>query len=113
MEQQYNRKRKNRIYLYLSDNEYEHFLTNVQKSGLTINEYCRQLIKNGKVTAAPPTEFRKLIWELKRIGTNLDQVLFKLNTIGEYYDEELNSCSEEIHGAVNMLYQTFRNPGGK
>ncbi|MBQ6303747.1 MAG: hypothetical protein IJK83_06955 [Clostridiales bacterium] len=113
MEQQYNRKRKNRIYLYLSDDEYEHLLTNVQKSGLTINEYCRQLIKNGKVTAAPPTEFRKLIWELKRIGTNLDQVLFKLNTIGEYYDEELNSCSEEIHGAVNMLYQTFRNPGGK
>ena len=112
MEQQYNRKRKNRIYLYLSDEEYEHFLTSVQKSGLTMNDYCRQLFKNGKVTAAPPTEFRKMSWELKRIGTNLDQVLFRLNSIGEYYDEELKICSEEIHGAVNMLYQTFRNPGG-
>lgn len=112
MAEKYNRKRNNRVHIFLSDEEYRKFLDNVSTSGLSISSYCRKQLTEGKVISAPPADFRRLIWELKRIGTNLDQVLFRLNSIGEYYDEELKSCSEEIHGAVNMLYQTFRNPGG-
>lgn len=112
MEERYNRKRKNRVYIYLSDDEYSVFLENVQKSGLTINDYCRQQFVNGKVISAPPADFRKLIWELKRMGTNLDQILFKLNAIGEYEQDDLNNCAEEIHGIVKLLYKTFNRPGG-
>ena len=112
MAEKYNRKRTNRVHIFLNDEEYRKFLDNVSTSGLSISNYCRQQLTEGKVISAPPADFRRLIWELKRIGTNVDQVLFKLNTIGECYEEDLSNCSEEIHDAVNMLYQTFRNPGG-
>ncbi len=107
------RKRSNRLDLYLSDDEYRVLLDSVQSSGLSVSEHCRQLIKNGIVTAAPPADFRRLIWEIKRIGTNLDQVLFRLNSLGEYDTDDLKSCADEIHGLVSMLYQTFNHPGGK
>lgn len=112
MSQKCNRKRTNRVHVYLSDDEYRAFLDNIQKSGLSISDYCRQQLTNGQVISAPPADFRKLIWELKRIGTNLDQVLFKLNVIGEYEQDDLNSCAEEIHSMVKLLYQTFNRPGG-
>lgn len=112
MSQKCNRKRTNRVHVYLSDDEYRTFLDNVQKSGLSISDYCRQQLTNGQVISAPPADFRKLIWELKRMGTNLDQVLFKLNAIGEYEQDDLNSCAEEIHDIVKLLYKTFNRPGG-
>lgn len=112
MDDKSNRKRKNRLNLYLSDEEYRTFLDKVQKSGLSMNEFCRQQFKNAKVIAAPPADFRKLIWELKRIGSNLDQVLFRLNSIGEYDKEDLKTSIGEIHDVIKFLYQTFRNPGG-
>ena len=107
------RKRCNRLDFYLSDDEYRVLLDSVGKSGLSVSEHCRQLIKNGIVTAAPPADFRRLIWELKRIGSNLDQVLFKLNSIGEYDQDDLKNCINEINSTVNMLYQTFNQSGGK
>ena len=107
------RKRSNRLDFYLSDDEYRVLLDSVTSSGLSVSEHCRQLIMNGTVTAAPPADFRRLIWEIKRIGTNLDQVLFRLNSLGEYDKDDLKSCADEIHGLVNMLYQTFNHPGGK
>ena len=107
------RKRSNRLDFYLSDDEYRVLLDSVGESGLSVSEHCRQLIKNGIVTAAPPADFRRLIWELKRIGTNLDQVLFKLNSIGEYDHDDLKNCIDEIHGVVSMLHQTFDKSGGK
>ncbi len=106
------RKRSNRLNFYLSDDEYRVLLESTEKSGLSLSEHCRQLIKNGKVTAAPPADFRRLIWELKRIGTNLDQVLFRLNSVGDYDKDDLKSCIDEIHGTIDMLNRTFTSPGG-
>lgn len=108
----WDRKRKNSVHIYLSDDEYEEFLDNLHESGLSISNYCRQQLTKGQVVAAPPADFRKLIWELKRIGSNLDQVLFRLNSIGVYDQSDLKNCVDEIHGVVSFLYQTFSNPGG-
>ncbi len=106
------RKRSNRLEFYLSDDEYRVLLESTERSGLSLSEHCRQLIKTGKVTAAPPADFRRLIWELKRIGTNLDQVLFRLNSIGDYDQDDLKNCIDEIQGAIRMLNQTFKSTGG-
>ena len=112
MDSKPNRKRQNRLNIYLSDDEYRSFLDKVQESGLNMNDFCRQQFKNAKVIAAPPADFRRLIWELKRIGSNLDQVLFRLNSIGDYEKEDLKTCIGEIHDVIKLLYQTFKNPGG-
>ena len=104
--------RNNRLNIYLNDDEYRSFLEKVQTSGLSMSSFCRQLFEKGEVKAAPPADFRKLTWELKRIGTNLDQVLFKMNTIGECDQDSLQECISEINGAIKMLYQVFNHPGG-
>lgn len=113
MAQSIGRNRKNNIHVYLSDDEYEVFLDKLQESGLSISNYCRQKLTTGEVVAAPPIDFRKMIWELKRIGSNLDQVLFRLNSIGVYEKDDLQNCVNEIHGIVSTLYQACRSPGGR
>ena len=98
------------IHFRVTSSEYESIKNNADKSGLSLSEYARRSLVGEKVMAAPPVEFGELIREIKRIGSNLNQVLRKLNALGIAHPLELERCAENITGVINMLYQTFR-PG--
>ena len=98
------------IHFRVDQKEYESIKNKAAESGLSVSEFSRRILMGEKVIAAPPADYVDLIREVKRVGSNLDQVLRKLNVFGIAHDLELQRCASEIRETVSMLYRTFR-PG--
>ena len=74
-----------------------------KKSGLSMSEFIRRSLNGQKITTAPPVDFYTLLWQIKRIGSNLDQLLRKLNTFGIAYSLDLERCEEDIKDMKRLL----------
>ena len=75
-----------------------------------MSEFIRRSLNGQKITTAPPADFYTLLWQIKRIGSNLDQLLRKLNTYGIAYSLELENCEEDIKEMKRLLIETYQ-PG--
>ena len=58
-----------------TEKEFADFEKKVCKSGMTKEHYIRKMISDNRVYEAPPVEFAKLIREVNRVGSNIDQIL--------------------------------------
>lgn len=80
-------KHHHRIYLRLTDAEYEIVVANAKNANLTLAEYARKQIMNKKVIikyelVADLPELKKLIAEFGKIGSNLNQIACHFNSGG-------------------------------
>lgn len=73
------RKRNKQVLLRLSEDEYKIFKAEVEKSGLKMNAYFVQLIKNKPIKERPPQDYAKIIYELAKLGNNVNQLAYKAN----------------------------------
>lgn len=92
-----------RITIRLDDDLYSKIVNGAKASGISQVEYARQLLKRGKVTVkkeiiAEIPELKKLIADLGRIGSNLNQIARHYNGGGvrskEMYDRTQLAISE-------------------
>lgn len=90
--------------------EYVEIKSNTDKAGLSMSEYARRILTGETIVAAPPANLNILIREVKRVGSNLHQVLHKLNVLGIAHPLELERCAEDISDILNLIYRTYR-PG--
>jgi hypothetical protein len=90
--------------------EYVEIKSNTDKAGLSMSEYARRILTGETIVAAPPADLNILIREVKRVGSNLHQVLHKLNVLGIAHPLELERCAEDIRDVLNLIYRTYR-PG--
>ena len=105
-----NDKRTVRIYIRVTPKEYKTIMKKTSESGLTASEFIRRSVMGQTIHAAPPAEFNELIREIKRVGSNLNQMLRKLNMAGISHPLELERVSKNLKDIVDILYQTYR-PG--
>lgn len=105
-------KRPCRFEVRLSQVEFEVLKSKSADAGLSPSEFIRRRIMDEKIVAAPPVNYFELIREVKRVGSNLNQLLHKLNALGIVHDLELKRCESEIHETVKVLYQAFRPEKG-
>ena len=106
-------KTKNRtvsILFRVTPNECKVIRAKAKKSGLSMSEFIRRSLNGQKIATAPPVDFYTLLWQIKRIGSNLDQLLRKLNTYGIAYSLELENCEEDIKEMKRLLIETYQ-PG--
>ena len=106
-------KNENRTILFrirLTPKEYETLKKNSEESGLTMSEYGRRSLIGEKIVAAPPVDFYVLIREIKRVGSNLNQILRKIKILGVAHSLELDRCAKQLHEVLDLIYQTYR-PG--
>ena len=113
-----NRKRERKITAYLLDEEYELFEAKKDEAGLTKSDYIRNMIVYGGVyerTVFPKEDSQKLIYEINRIGNNINQVALRANTNGvvddadfqnlyQLYQELLGVYDDFIRGKSNGNY---------
>ena len=92
----------------LTPEEYESIKKKATKAGLSISEFVRESVDQEIIMEAPPADFYMLIKEIKRVGTNLNHMLYKLEILGIAHPLELDRCIKEVFGSVSFLYQTFR-----
>ena len=106
-------KTKNRtvsILFFFFSNECKVIRAKAKMSGLSMSEFIRRSLNGQNITTAPPADFYTLLWQIKRIGSNLDQLLRKLNTYGIAYSLELENCEEDIKEMKRLLIETYQ-PG--
>ena len=61
--------------LWLTEAELEQIKSKAKKAGMSEQHFVRKAIKGCKVYDAPPVDFEKLIREVNRVGSNIDQIL--------------------------------------
>ncbi len=72
------RKRKKPVTFWLSENEFSSLKNKISKASLTRSDYLRKCSLNKNITVVPG--LRDLVIEIKRIGTNLNQLTRSVNT---------------------------------
>lgn len=98
------------IHFRVNQNEYNAIREKVKLSGLSMSDFARKTLLEMTIVSAPPADFFVLIREVKRVGSNLYQLVRKLNVLGIAHRLELERSEYELVDVVTMLYRTFR-PG--
>lgn len=78
--------RTKRVYIWLTDQEFEYLMRNVKKSGLCRESYLRHLIEGYEVKEAPTKEWVELIRLLSGMANNLNQIARLSHINGEVSD---------------------------
>ena len=101
-------KKTAKINLRVTPEEYISIKKKAKKAGLSTSELIRRLLDGETIVEAPSVDFYEMIREIKRVGSNLNQVLHKLNTAGIAHPLELKRCANRIWEVIDLIYETYR-----
>ena len=82
------RKRQHKIEVRLNDKEYFKLEDTISKMETNRSEYLRKLIVGTRIKEKPPDEFYKYMKEFSLMGSNLNQIAERINTITKIEDWE-------------------------
>ena len=108
-----NRSRKHRITIRLNDDEYQRLCEWSSASKRTKNAYLRELINGFTPVAFPPAEYSQVIWELQKIGVNMNQIASKAHSLGFVDDREYQDNADRIWRCVASLSEQLVRGGVK
>ena len=93
--------------LRLSEQEALTLAQKSEKAHLSHSEFVRRLITDSTVHEAPPVDYFTLITELRRVGSNVNQLL-KVAYTNNFIDTPLlKKTLEDYHNAERMIYEAF------
>lgn len=98
------------VHFRVTQKEFEEINENKEKTGLRLSEYARRMLMGETIVEAPPADLSILIREIKRVGSNLNQLIKKLNVLGVAHHLELDRCAQDLHEVINLIYETY-HPG--
>ena len=107
------RTRQNDLHIYLNDAEAEVLQTLCEKTKRPKSVVIRQLIQNVCLVEAPPADFKQFTVELRRIGTNLNQLVAKANSINFIDREECAIALTEHRKLERKIASYFKSRKGK
>lgn len=105
------RKRNRRVEIYFTEDELSSLMQKVRQSGLSREAFCRAALLGVKLKEAPPADYYKLIMEVRRVGTNINQILQKANAIGLLDVPMIRKALEDNYTTEEMLWDTFEIEG--
>ena len=76
------RRRNCRVEIYFTKEELDALTKKHRKAGMSREGYCRRVLNDYVVKEAPPADLHILIMEIRRVGSNIDQILKKAHGIG-------------------------------
>lgn len=106
---QTNRERKNRLVVYLNDDEKKIYEAKYKASGLlSRSAFLRKLIVYGFVYKIEFDSVIKLNTELSRIGNNINQIAHKMNATNGVYDEDVKEIKKRL-SEMEELWQSLKS----
>lgn len=94
-----NRKRDIDFHVYLNEDENQILENLCKKLRVNRSVLIRALILGKRLVEAPPVDYKQFIIELRRVGTNLNQLTAKANSIG-YIDS--NECRNVLNEIISL-----------
>ena len=105
------RKRSKRVEIYFTEEELDLLTQKVKKSGFSREVYCRAALLGKEIKEAPPADFYKLIIEVRKVGSNLNQLVKRAQTLNLIDTPSLQKAVAEIRETEGMLWDTFQSDG--
>ena len=104
-------KKDNIVSVRFSDEELDMAKRKAKQAGMSFTVFIRAAVTGAKIKEAPPADFYELIREVRKVGTNLNQLAAKANSLGFIDALLLKDALERNHKTEAMLWDTFRNGG--
>ena len=101
-------KRNTAMLLRFTKAEMDTLTKKARKSGRSREGYCRTILNGSTVKETPHADFYGLMREVKRVGSNIDQILKVANTKGFLDVPALRKALDEWSTTEKMLWDTFR-----
>ena len=98
-----NRKRPYRIYIYVSKEELDEITSKAKMAGLSVGEFGRRVFRKEKIIVPPSADERELIMEVRRIGSNLNQIVRKYHALDINPSPALEVCVKDIEYIKKLL----------
>lgn len=100
--------RKKRIHFMVNDYEHELIMQHVKESGSsTIREYMLDMALKGCVVNVNFDELREVNYELKKIGTNINQIAHKVNTNDAATVSDVKKLQEDWRSVMRIISMKF------
>ncbi len=101
------RKRNHRVVFYLNDKEFEAFEQKAKRSSRSREAFIRKAIEDVQIKELPPADLHKLIWELRRVGNNIDQILMIANSKGILNIPDLRKAIDDLREAEKLIVSQY------
>lgn len=95
------RLKQNKVQFYVSDEVRKKLEKLAKESGLTMTAIVSKLIMDKKIKPLPTQELLQVFKELNKIGRNINQIVYRVNT-------QQQISAEEIHRIEDMLNNIWK-----
>lgn len=102
------RKRNCRFEVCFTKDELSDLTKKARKAHLSVGGFIRQAVRDLEVKEAPPADYYELIRQLRRTGSNLNQILKLANGKGLLDMPQFRKELEALRETEAMLWRTFQ-----
>ena len=107
------RSRPLRVEVYFNEREYENLCRLCKETNLKRGRLIRLLLEGYVPPQAPPVDYKQFIIELRRVGTNLNQLTAKANAIGLIDRAECREVLSDIRSLESDIAKYFKPGKGR
>ena len=101
------RTRNHRVVFYLNDKEFKAFEQKAKRSSRSREAFIRKIIEDVQIKELPPADLHKLIWEIRRVGNNIDQILMIANSKGILNIPDLRKAIDDLREAEKLIISKY------
>ena len=101
------RTRNHRVVFYLNDREFEAFEEKAKRSSRSREAFIRRAIQEVQIKELPPADLHKLIWEIRRVGNNIDQILMIANAKGILNIPDLRKAIDDLRETEKLIVSQY------
>ena len=99
--------RTRRCEIRFTESEYRNLTAKAEKAGISVSSLIRKSVDDCEVKTAPPADLHKLIWEIRRVGNNIDQILMIANARGLLDVPQLRKAMADLRETEKLIADTY------
>lgn len=107
------RKRNNVVVVHYNDAELNQLEALVGRTQYSREEFIRRATRGAKLCENLPADYPGILRELRRIGSNVDQLLVKARALGFVDEVMLRSIKEQVNRMDAVFGQSFGDWEGR
>lgn len=101
------RNRKNAVLVRFYDDEIALLDSKARRAGIAREQFIREAVSNKKIHEVPSADYLKFIYELRRVGQNLNRLLQIAYSNGLLDVASINHCLDEIRSLDRNIHKEF------
>ena len=104
------RKRNCRVVVYFSKDELDTLTKKIRKSHLSREGFIRAAVAGKEVKDGPTADVPALIQEVRRVGSNLNQIMKRANSIGLLDVPQLRKDVADLRTVEKLIVDAYTMP---